>query len=125
MILLPIHIIGGLLGIASGFVAIFAFKGAKLHRKNGMVFVYAMLALTTTGSVMAIANRQPFNLVAAGLTFYLVLTGLLTVRRPAVAPGRHAKRGRSIVRPAGCADLPGRVTNPRPRGRSKRSRPPR
>jgi uncharacterized membrane protein len=84
MVLLPIHIIGGLLGIVSGFVAIFAFKGAKLHRKSGMVFVYSMLVLSITGMVIAIVNGQPFNVVAGLLTAYLVVTGLLTVRRPAV-----------------------------------------
>jgi hypothetical protein len=83
MILLPIHIVGGLLSIISGFVALFAYKGAGLHRKSGMIFVFAMAALTTSGTVMAIFNRQPFNVVPGVLTFYLVLTGLLTVRRPA------------------------------------------
>src|SRR6185436_19850680 len=83
MILLPIHIVGGLLSIISGFVALFAYKGAGLHRKSGMIFVFAMAALTTSGTVMAVVNRQPFNVVPGVLTFYLVLTGLLTVRRPA------------------------------------------
>ncbi len=82
MVLLPIHIIGGLLGIISGFIAVFAFKGAKLHRMSGMVFVYSMLTLSTTGTVIAIVNGQPFNIVAGLLTAYLVVTGLLTVRRP-------------------------------------------
>src|SRR4051812_19200531 len=83
MILLPIHIIGGLLGIISGFVAVFAYKGANLHRKSGMVFVFAMLVLSTTGTLIAIVKGQPFNVVAGLLTGYLVVTGLLTVRRPA------------------------------------------
>jgi uncharacterized membrane protein len=79
--LLPIHIIGGTVGIVSGFVALFALKGARLHRKSGMIFVYAMLALTTTGAVIAVVRGQRINFVAACLTSYLVTTALLTVRR--------------------------------------------
>ncbi len=83
MVLLPIHITAGILGIISGFVAIFVFKGAKVHRKSGMIFVYAMLVMSTSGFVMALVYGQPVNIVAAALTFYLVSTALLTVRRPA------------------------------------------
>jgi uncharacterized membrane protein len=39
MILL--HIIGGLVGLTSGAVALSTRKGARLHRKSGMIFVYA------------------------------------------------------------------------------------
>ena len=43
--LLPIHIIAGLIGLATGAVALYAAKGAKLHRKSGMIFVYTMLVV--------------------------------------------------------------------------------
>jgi uncharacterized membrane protein len=84
MILLPIHIIAGLLALIAGAVAVFARKGARLHVKSGMVFVYAMSVMTVLGTVIAITRAQPFNMAAGLLTFYLVMTGLLTVRRPAV-----------------------------------------
>jgi hypothetical protein len=83
MVLLPIHIIGGLLGIVSGFVAVFAGKGGSLHRKSGLLFVYAMLVLSATGTLIAVTRNQPFNVVAGLLTAYLVISGLLAVRRPA------------------------------------------
>jgi uncharacterized membrane protein len=83
--LLPIHIVAGAIGIASGFVALFALKGAKLHRKSGMIFVYAMLILAATGAVIAALRSQRINFVAACLTSYLVTTALLTVRRRAQA----------------------------------------
>jgi uncharacterized membrane protein len=82
MILLPIHIIAGLLGLASGAVALYARKGAKLHRQSGMIFVYAMLALSATGAGMATLQSQRVDTIAGVLTFYLVTTALLTVRRP-------------------------------------------
>ena len=42
-IMLLVHIIGGTLGLISGFVALFATKGARLHRSSGTLFVSAML----------------------------------------------------------------------------------
>ena len=83
MVVLPFHIVGGLTAIIAGFVALFAWKGAKLHLKSGMVFVYAMLVLAASGVVMALDNGQPGNVMAGVLAFYLVLTALLTVRKPA------------------------------------------
>lgn len=80
MSLLPIHIVAGVTGIVAGFVALYALKGAKLHRKSGMVFVYAILTLAITGVVMAAMKHQIGNVVGGSLTFYLVATGLLTVR---------------------------------------------
>ena len=85
MILLPIHIVAGAAGIVSGFVALYTVKGARRHRRSGMVFVYAMLTMTILGTVMAaVRGIAPQSNVPAGLlTAYLVITGLVTVRPPA------------------------------------------
>ena len=81
IILVP-HILAGGLGIVAGFVALYAAKGATLHRKSGMIFVYAMLVLSGSGALMAMTWRPNTGNVMAGvLTFYLVLTSVLTVRR--------------------------------------------
>lgn len=79
MILL--HILGGLVGLTSGAVALSAPKGARLHRKSGMIFVYAMLVLSVSGAVMAALKPERISVMAGMLTFYLVTTALLTVRR--------------------------------------------
>ena len=79
MTLLPVHIIGGLVGIASGYVALSATKGATLHRKSGMVFVYAMLTMSASGAVMAMLKLNRGNVMGGAVTFYLVATALLTV----------------------------------------------
>jgi uncharacterized membrane protein len=81
MTLLPIHIVSGLIAIISGFIAIFAVKGLKLHRKTGMVFVYSMLVLASTGAAIAAMKGSPGSVIGGLLAFYLVTTGLLTVRR--------------------------------------------
>jgi hypothetical protein len=42
---LVLHILGGSLALVAGFAALFAPKGGPLHRRAGLLFVYAMLAL--------------------------------------------------------------------------------
>lgn len=76
-----IHVVAGLMALAAGATALFAAKGSWLHRRGGLVFVVAMLAMTTSAFVMAAFLRpNRLNGVAALVTFYLVATGLLTVR---------------------------------------------
>ncbi|MCE7983340.1 MAG: hypothetical protein DYG89_19375 [Caldilinea sp. CFX5] len=77
-----LHIIAGLLGLASGAVALYARKGATLHRRSGMVFVYTMLLMSASGALLAALKVERISVVAGLLTFYLVSTALLTVRRP-------------------------------------------
>lgn len=79
--MLLLHIIGGLVGLTSGAVALSASKGAKVHRKSGIIFVYAMSVLSISGAVMAALKPERVSVIAGLLTFYLVLTALLTVRR--------------------------------------------
>jgi uncharacterized membrane protein len=81
MTLLPIHIIAGLIAIVAGFVAVYALKGARLHRKSGMVFVYSMWVLSLTGVVIAAVKQGWASVIGGSLAFYLVTTALLTVRR--------------------------------------------
>lgn len=84
---LAVHILSGGVGILFGFVALFATKGARLHRRTGRVFVYAMLSMGLVGATMAaLWGRQPASNIPVGLlTAYLVMTSLTTVRPPAQA----------------------------------------
>ena len=77
-----LHVLAGLVGIASGAVALYALKGAELHRKSGIIFVYTMMFMSATGAVLAALKPQRISVVAGALAFYLVTTALLTVRRP-------------------------------------------
>lgn len=84
-----IHIFAGLLAITAGAVALAVLKGGRLHRESGTIFVYAMLAMSGMGATMAAMKVlagdgrafQSMNAVAGVLTFYLVATALMTVRR--------------------------------------------
>ncbi len=80
--ILPVHVAAASVGLLSGAVALTAAKGRWLHRKSGIVFVYAMIAMCVSAVAAAIARGQATNVIAGSLTAYLVLTGLMTVRRP-------------------------------------------
>ena len=80
---LPLHVLAGAIGILSGAVALYAVKGAVLHRKSGMIFVCAMLVMSGSGAMIAAWHPNWATVLQGVLTFYLVTTGLLTVRRPA------------------------------------------
>ena len=77
-----VHIVAGAVGIVSGFVALFASKGARAHRRSGTVFVYAMITMTLMGATMAfVHDKAPWANGPVGvLTAYLVITSFLTVR---------------------------------------------
>ena len=81
MFLFALHITAGSLAIIAGFTAIFAVKGARLHRQSGKIFVYSMLGLGITGAVIAAIRSQPANVVGGSLAVYMVGTGVLTLRR--------------------------------------------
>lgn len=89
-IAVAVHIIGGSLGIIAGFVALFVAKGAAVHRKSGMVFVYAMLTMSLMGSTLAIVRgvAPGANAPVGLLTAYLVATALVTVRPSSAASHR-------------------------------------
>ncbi|MEJ7759515.1 MAG: hypothetical protein WKF55_07955 [Gemmatimonadaceae bacterium] len=95
---LALHIITGSLGLISGFVALYAAKGATLHRKAGMVFVYVMLTMSASGIVVAaIGGVAPrLNIPAALLTAYLVVTSLTTVR-PLARGSRWLNLGAMVI----------------------------
>jgi hypothetical protein len=70
---LQIHIVAGALAMIFGAVALLALKGARLHRRSGRLFVFSMLTMGITASVL--------GPMAGGLMpAYFVVTALTTVR---------------------------------------------
>lgn len=102
---LALHVGGGSVAIASGYVSIFATKGGRLHRLSGKVFFVAMLAMAGIGAIVSpmLDEAQWTNTTAAVFTLYLTLTAWLTARR------RPGEAGRAevalIVVPVGIAAL--------------------
>jgi hypothetical protein len=85
--MLLLHISAGTLGMLSGFVAVFLLKGSRRHGLAGKVFVVSMLCLSATGTFLAVLKAEPGNILGGTLTFYLVITAWLTVRRGDGKPG--------------------------------------
>ena len=81
-VILVAHVLAGVLGVIFGYVALFSSKGAATHRRSGMLFVYVMLPMAFTGMLISAVGgvARPINIPAALVTFYMVLTALLTVR---------------------------------------------
>ena len=84
-LILPVHVVAGVLALGFGYVALLAKKGATLHRRSGLLFVVTMAAMSVSGALMDALHTSliSVNVVAGVLTFYFVTTALLTVRRPA------------------------------------------
>jgi hypothetical protein len=85
--LLIIHIVGGMIGTLFGFAALLVRKGSLLHRRAGDVFVLSMMVMGASGGYIALVKSQPSNVLAGSLTFYLVSTAWLTMRRRANETG--------------------------------------
>jgi uncharacterized membrane protein len=82
-VILPFHILGGILALITGYVALYAAKGSATHRKGGTVFVYAMIVMSLTGASIALLHANAISIVAGLMTFYMVATGLRTVQQRA------------------------------------------
>jgi uncharacterized membrane protein len=79
--LLPVHIVAGGLAIILGGVALLAAKGGALHRQAGRLFVYAMVTMGTSASILALRHGFDPNFLGGLTSVYFVLTALFTVRR--------------------------------------------
>jgi hypothetical protein len=98
-LVLFLHIAGGSAGIISGMVSLFARKGGRLHRRAGTTFFVSMLIMSTIGAVASPFLPIPSmpNVVAGVLTFYLVATGWMAVKRKAGRIGRFEKAGLGVA----------------------------
>jgi hypothetical protein len=87
--ILVAHVSAGGVALLTGFIALYATKGAPVHRRFGLGFVIAMVAMTVLAQIyMAVEGRIILgNVLASSICAYLVLTSLMTVREPSKAAG--------------------------------------
>ena len=79
---LVLHVTGGTVGLLAGTVAVFAAKGARLHRVAGTVFLVSMLVMGGFADYLAVVLPEQLpNLFIGTLAIYLVVTAWMTVRR--------------------------------------------
>ena len=89
MWLLPVHIVGGGLAIVLGAIALLAAKGRTVHRRAGLLFVYAMLTMGLSGSALALRKSLTnANVLGGFMSAYFVVTALTTVRPASVGTRR-------------------------------------
>ena len=89
---LLIHIAAGGVAIVAGYMALFAAKGAWLHRRAGLLFVCAMVVMGLTASVLSVTRSAEGTGLGGLLVVYMVGTALTTVR-PRTATLRRLDMG--------------------------------
>jgi uncharacterized membrane protein len=94
--MLLVHILGGGLALVAGYVALFSAKGARVHRKSGLLFVCAMVAMGISATVMAAVRGVEGSVLGGLLAAYLVITALTTVR-PSTAASRRLDSGLMLL----------------------------
>jgi uncharacterized membrane protein len=94
--ILPIHIAAGGVALVLGAVALSVKKGGTIHRRGGLLFVYAMLVMGTTAAILG-------NVGGGLMAIYFVVTALTTVRP--VSPWTRRINVAALVLVAGLASL--------------------
>jgi hypothetical protein len=92
---LIIHVTAGTLALASGYLALYATKGATTHRRSGMAFVVSMLMMCAFGIIMTGLRGHEWTVVntsAGTFSAYLVITSLTAIR-PVSKGGRWLDTG--------------------------------
>jgi uncharacterized membrane protein len=110
---LILHIGAGATGIVSGYATLCVRKGERLHRVFGTVFFVSMLTVSALAVYLALfvpptsrGGAPPNASVSVGLlTFYLVATAWVTVRRAAGQAGLIEKGLFALALGAGLALL--------------------
>lgn len=97
--LLPIHVVAGALAIVLGAIALSVKKGGTVHRRSGMLFVYAMLVMGISASILGFRNSPADGNVMAGNP-PLIRSGAQTAGRGAQLAGPEGDTPPQIRKPA-------------------------
>ncbi len=76
-----IHTPAGTVGLVAAVVALFAIKGASLHRKAGRYFTVSMLIMLIAGFIAATIKDSPGDMLLSAVVMYTVFTAWLTAQR--------------------------------------------
>ncbi len=108
--LLPVHVVAGGLAIVLGAVALSVKKGGTIHRRSGLLFVYAMLVMGTSASILEYLKTPNWtNVCVTLMTAYFVVTALLTVRPVSSWTGRIHVAALSVAAGLALVDILGGV----------------
>lgn len=82
---LAFHFATGVIALVAGLIAIAVRKGGTLHRRSGLVFVYAMLATGITAAGIALYSGKP----AGGVVIVYFVVTAWTAVKPLTRASRH------------------------------------
>ncbi len=74
-LILYIHIASGLAGLLSGLLNLLRKKGDTIHKKAGILFVYAMLSAGFSSLILSVYISSFFLFITGVFTIYLIGTG--------------------------------------------------
>ena len=92
--MLLVHVLAGAIGLATGYIALYAAKGSALHRKSGIWFVYSLVTMGVLAVVINVFEGEDWG--GGLLVAYFVLSALETVR-PAAERRRWLEIGGLLV----------------------------
>ena len=79
-ILLPIHILAGIVALISAALSVLSEKGKKLHVLSGKTYFWCMVAIFLTAIPMSIISSNIFLFLIATFSFYLAFAGMRFAR---------------------------------------------
>ena len=79
-VMLWVHIVAGTCALLGGIVAMVTRKGARLHRRSGIVYVLCMIVVGVTALVMSIIRPNPFLFAVAIFSAAMALSGWVPAR---------------------------------------------
>ena len=79
-ILLPIHILAGIIALLCAALAVSSEKGKKIHVISGRIYFCCMVVIFLTAVPMSIINSNTFLFLIAVFSFYLAFAGMRFAR---------------------------------------------
>lgn len=76
-----IHIAAGMIALVSGAIAIGSKKGQKIHKLNGKIYFWTMIAVVATGLIISIYKDITFLLLIAIFSLYMTFTGYRVLQK--------------------------------------------
>lgn len=83
---LGIHILSGFTALVTGFIAIVAQKGKKLHKITGLTFFISMVVVCVSAILISLMKDNRFLLHIGIFSFYLVYSGYRSVKNKSLNP---------------------------------------
>lgn len=83
---LGIHILSGFTALVTGFIAIVAQKGKKVHKKAGIIFFMGMILVCISATLISLIKQNQFLLHIGIFSFFLVYSGFRSVQHKSLYP---------------------------------------